>query len=114
MAKRLIVPLFGAILGLAGASAAFGQEAGGSEKLGRVRFETSCNAEAQARFERGVALLHSFWFGQAKAAFASVAEADPSCAMAHWGSAMTALGNPLAAPPSPAALADGAAAVSRA
>src|SRR2546427_5822088 len=33
-----------------------------AEHLGRVRFPVSCNTEAQRRFERGVALLHSFWY----------------------------------------------------
>ena len=30
------------------------------EQLGKVNFPTSCNPKVQARFERGVALLHSF------------------------------------------------------
>jgi hypothetical protein len=61
-----------------------------------------------------VALLHSFWFPEAFKAFAAVAQADPTCAMAHWGTAMTSLGNPLAGPPGPAQLKDGGAAVGRA
>ena len=38
-----------------------------------------------------MALLHSFWYEAAEAAFLKVAEADPGCAMAHWGVAMTAV-----------------------
>ncbi len=34
-------------------------------------------------------MLHSFWYEEAKKQFASVAQADPSCAMAQWGLAMT-------------------------
>jgi len=30
------------------------------EQLGKVNFPTSCDPKVQARFERGVALLHSF------------------------------------------------------
>jgi tetratricopeptide (TPR) repeat protein len=64
------------------------------EKLGRVEFATSCKPEAQQRFGRAVALLHSFWFAEADRAFDSIAVADPKCAMAYWGKAMVQLGNP--------------------
>src|ERR1700749_2624943 len=59
------------------------------EKLGTVSFRTSCQAGTQAEFNRAVALLHSFAYSAAEAAFRSVAETDPQCAMAHWGIAMT-------------------------
>jgi tetratricopeptide (TPR) repeat protein len=74
---------------------------GDFSQLGRVEFPTSCAPAAAAEFERAVAALHSFWFETADAAFRRVAEADPSCAMAHWGRAMTMMGNPMtrAAPP---------------
>ena len=53
------------------------------EKLGTVRFPTSCAPATQPRFERAVALLHSFWFSESAKAFAAIAESDPGCAMAH-------------------------------
>lgn len=59
------------------------------EKLGSVSFATSCQADVQREFERGVALLHSFAYPAAEASFKSVAEKDPKCAIAHWGVAMT-------------------------
>jgi tetratricopeptide (TPR) repeat protein len=62
--------------------------------LGQVRFPTSCNAAAQPLFERGLAMLHSFWFDQAHETFQRAAAADPACAVAHWGVAMTLFGNP--------------------
>ncbi len=40
-------------------------------------------------FERAVALLHSFAYDAAEKAFLDVAKADPTCAMAHWGAAMS-------------------------
>ena len=40
-------------------------------------------------FTRGVALLHSFFYEEARRIFTSVAEQDPNCAMAQWGIAMT-------------------------
>jgi tetratricopeptide (TPR) repeat protein len=64
------------------------------ERLGTVHFETSCSPAVREPFDRAVALLHSFWFGAAAQAFTAVAEKDPSCAMAHWGVAMSRWGNP--------------------
>ena len=70
------------------------------QQLGRVSFPTSCRADVQPMFERGVAALHSFWFEAATATFDSVARADERCAMAHWGAALTLAYNPFTmAPP---------------
>jgi tetratricopeptide (TPR) repeat protein len=69
-----------------------------AERLGRVVFPVSCNAEAQQRFERAMALLHSFWWSEAQKAFDGVLEADPGCAMAYWGKAVTYRGNPFGPP----------------
>ncbi|MEO5717873.1 MAG: hypothetical protein ABIR29_04805 [Chthoniobacterales bacterium] len=57
--------------------------------LGKVNFPISCSPEAQAEFNRAVALLHHMTYPQAQEAFEQVAKTDPSCAMAHWGIAMT-------------------------
>jgi len=59
------------------------------EQLGTVRFPTSCPAAVQKDFERGVALLHSFWYEEAEKQFVAVTKASPGCAMAHWGVAMS-------------------------
>ncbi|WP_293881992.1 hypothetical protein [Sphingomonas sp.] len=59
------------------------------DRVGSVKFTTSCVAAVQTTFDRAVALLHSFAYDDADKAFAEVAERDPSCAMAHWGRAMT-------------------------
>ncbi len=95
------------------AGAAAGQQSA-AEKLGAVNFPVACNPAAQAEFARAVAALHSFWFDTAGKAFEAVAAGDPSCGMAHWGAAMTLLGNPLASPPSPKALQGGWVAVEKA
>jgi len=90
---------------LTAASAQVTHEHGGQppEQLGKVHFPTSCNAQAQPRFERALALLHSFWWEESGVAFRQVAEADPSCLMAVWGQAMTLRNNPFAGePPKPA------------
>src|SRR6266540_1332291 len=70
------------------------------DKLGKVSFPTSCDPKMQADFERGVAMLHSYWFLYASRAFEGVLQQDPNCAMAYWGVAMDLLGNTLAQPPS--------------
>ena len=70
-----------------------------AEQLGRVDFPISCNAEAQQRFTRAMALLHSFWWEQGQPAFEAVADADSTCALAYWGMAVNAWGNPFAGGP---------------
>ena len=58
-------------------------------RLGKLSFETSCNRPAQALFERGLGWLHSFEYAQAEQSFRRAAEADPECAIAYWGVAMS-------------------------
>ena len=69
------------------------------EKLGKVTFSTSCDPKVQDQFERGLAMLHSYWFIQARKTFESVLQQDPSCAIAYWGIALDLLGNSLVGPP---------------
>ena len=66
------------------------------EKLGTVRFATSCKPAAQKQFDRGVALLHSFQFGRAIDGFNTALKADSSCAIAYWGIALSHWSNPFA------------------
>jgi tetratricopeptide (TPR) repeat protein len=83
------------------------------EQLGSVRFPISCAPEAQRHFERAVAWLHSFEYQEAERVFLESAAADPTCAMSHWGVAMSQY-HPLWAPPTPAELAKARAALARA
>ena len=76
-------------------------------QLGRVRFPVSCSAEAGRRFEQAMTVLHSFWWEEGERSFGLVLEADSSCAMAHWGRALNAWGNPFAGGPIGPALALG-------
>jgi tetratricopeptide (TPR) repeat protein len=77
---------------------------------GVVEFPVSGNKEAQTAIEEGVAHLHHMMYEQARPHFEAAAEADPECAMAHWGIAMTSF-QPLWHPTSPEGLARGKAAV---
>jgi len=72
------------------------QHATAPEKLGTVRFATSCKPAAQKQFDRGVALLHSFQFSRAIAGFNTALKADSSCAIAYWGIALSHWSNPFA------------------
>jgi len=60
-----------------------------SVQLGTVHFPVSCASSVQKPFDRGVALLHSFWYEEAEKQFLQVAKDDPHCGMAHWGVAMS-------------------------
>lgn len=86
----------------------------GTGQLGRVTFPVSCSAEAGGRFEHAMAVLHSFWWAEGSRAFTAVLEADSTCAMAYWGLAMNAWGNPFVGGPNGAALTRGADAARRA
>ena len=59
------------------------------EKLGNISFPISCMPDSQKPFERGVALMHSFGYEEAKDQFVEITQKDPGCAMAHWGIALS-------------------------
>ncbi|MFB6230864.1 MAG: hypothetical protein ABEL04_06880 [Salinibacter sp.] len=56
---------------------------------GSTNFPNSGAEAAQAPFLRGLLMLHSFEYDDARAAFQKAQEIDPDFAMAHWGEAMT-------------------------
>jgi tetratricopeptide (TPR) repeat protein len=94
---RVLVSLFALSL-VAAVSPMAAQEAGrhehapgahAGERLGTVSFPNSGAAAAQRPFLRGLALLHSFEYDDARAAFREAAKADPGFAMAYWGEALT-------------------------
>jgi hypothetical protein len=83
------------------------------EGFGSVDFPVSCSSKAQARFNRAVAMLHTF-SPEARSAFLAIADDEPECTMAYWGVAMAARGNPLVGSLSAEALKNGRAAIRRA
>jgi Tfp pilus assembly protein PilF len=70
-----------------------------NDNLGKLSFPTTCDPKVQAEFERGVAMIHSYWFTIARRTFEGIVQQDPNCAMAHWGIALDILGNTLVGPP---------------
>ncbi|HZN31988.1 MAG TPA: hypothetical protein VFB88_21720, partial [Xanthobacteraceae bacterium] len=66
--------LFAGLLTAALSGGALGQQ---DEKLGKLTFPTSCDPKVQAEFERGVAMIHSYWFTIARRTFEGVLRQDP-------------------------------------
>lgn len=60
-----------------------------TEFLGMVNLEVTGNPKAVSQFERGLLLLHSFEYQDAREAFRSARDTDPQMPMAYWGEAMT-------------------------
>jgi len=106
-----------ALAGFFGAAPAIAQEAhehrDPEPAVGQVYFPISCSPDAQRRFNRAVAWLHSFEYDRAGQEFAAISETDPDCAMAYWGAAQSSY-HPLWAPPGPAELKAGLAATEKA
>ena len=88
-------------------------EPGDLRGVGKVTFPITSVPDVQSDFARGVALLHSFFYEEARRVFTSVAERDPKCAMAQWGIAMT-WWHPIWTPPTPDEMRAGKAAIEKA
>src|SRR5579872_3238437 len=110
MNRSVLGPLAAALLAFSSPLAfAHDEDAGGRppEKLGKVHFPTSCAPAVQPLFERGVALLHSFWFPEGFKTFNEVLKQDPSCSIAYWGIGVNRLLNPFGGQPAESFLIQG-------
>ena len=87
--------------------------AGEGPVVEEVNFPISCSPTAQKAFNHAAWTLHSFWYPEALQGFTDIAKAEPDCAMAYWGVAMSHW-YPLWFPPSEAALKAGSEAVAKA
>jgi tetratricopeptide (TPR) repeat protein len=101
-------------IAVAAMAAASGQSASAAapEDLGKVHFETSCKPDAQQHFDQAMLYQHSFWYRASQKSFEEALKADPECAIAYWGIALSLLYNPHVAPPAKN-LAEGAAALEK-
>src|SRR4030095_14928334 len=116
MKTRQCVVLLGLLLGRltsVNATDSRAAEPGDLRAAGTVDFPMSCKPAAQPEFTRGVALLHSFFYEEARRSFTAAAEKDPGCAMAQWGIAMT-WWHPIWTPPTSDEMSAGKAAVAKA
>ncbi len=98
MTHRILAASAIALLLAAGPAFARDEHEGheGHGNVGKVAFANSCSPAAQADFQRGVAMLHSFWYTAGEQAFRDVLAKDPTCAIADWGIAALLMSNPLA------------------
>ena len=108
-----LVGLASSFLALNHVKSATAPEPGDLRGVGKVTFPITCAPDVQSDFARGVALLHSFFYEEARRVFTSVAERDPKCAMAQWGIAMT-WWHPIWTPPTPDEMRAGKAAIEKA
>ena len=109
----VLVGLGCGLLALRDVKSATAPEPGDLRAAGKVDFPVSCAPAVQSEFDRAVALLHSFFYEEARRVFTSVAERDPKCAMAQWGIAMT-WWHPIWTPPNPDEMRAGKAAIQKA
>jgi len=110
--------LFGVVaLGLAATGVVSAQDHSGhgapADRLGTVTFQNSCTDAVKPVVNRGVALLHSFWFDEAIRTFNDVAAKDPTCGISQWGVALGMWGNILATGPPPAGITQALAAIEK-
>lgn len=101
MRKPVAVLAVAAALALTSSARPAASEETKEQQLGNVHFETSCNEVAQRRFDRAMRYQHSFWYSAAKDIFEETLKADPGCAIAYWGIALSLWNNPHSPPPAP-------------
>ncbi len=78
-----------ALLPVLALGVAAGAGAAPTDDLGSIDFPATGSETARPHFERGVLLLHSFEFEDAREAFQRARAIDPDFVMAAWGEAMT-------------------------
>lgn len=88
-ARPILLSFLTLTMPLAAAAAEATPAVGDLRRVGTVHLETSCSADVRKDFAAATALLHSFFYGEARRVFSDVAAQDPTCAMAQWGVAMT-------------------------
>jgi hypothetical protein len=81
-------------LALGGIFAVVMWDAEQQEKLG-VHFPISCGAAGQRQFDFATALLHELRFNESERIYGALAQAQPDCAMAYWGIAMSRVKRPV-------------------
>jgi len=65
------------------------KETPNEDYLGVINIEVTGSEDAQSYFEKGLLLLHSFEYADAREEFQMAQKKDPNMAMAYWGEAMT-------------------------
>ena len=76
-------------MGLAISYATVSAHSTGDDVAGAVDFPVGCNSAASAHIEQGVYQLHHMMYANTRELFRLAEDADPGCAIALWGVAMT-------------------------
>src|SRR6516225_9740083 len=89
--QTILIIVLSLPLMLCGFNTSFGADARDLQSLGvgHVHMDISCSPAVSRNFDIALALLHNFWYPRALSTFDQVIQADPECAMAYWGAAMT-------------------------
>ncbi|MDC0662781.1 hypothetical protein [Marinobacter sp. SS21] len=61
----------------------------GGDAIGTINFQANCQDDVRADVDHALGLMHHMMYTQARAEFDAITQADPDCAMAHWGIATT-------------------------
>ncbi|WP_146084202.1 hypothetical protein [Marinobacter maroccanus] len=65
-----------------------------ADGIGTVNLQADCHESVRADVDHALGMMHHMMYTQARAEFNAIIQADPDCAMAHWGLA-TSLFQPL-------------------
>ncbi|WP_092022182.1 hypothetical protein [Marinobacter zhejiangensis] len=63
--------------------------ASGGDTIGTINFHANCREDVRADVDHALGMMHHMMYTQARAEFEAITQADPGCAMAHWGVATT-------------------------
>ncbi len=63
--------------------------ANAGDAIGTIDFQANCNDDVRADVDHALGMMHHMMYTQARAEFEAITQADPGCAMAHWGVATT-------------------------
>jgi len=89
--RAIVVVALSLLLAISALNRVYGADARDLQSLGvgHVHMGISCSPAVFRNFDIALALLHNFWYPRALSTFNQVIQADPQCAMAYWGAAMT-------------------------
>jgi hypothetical protein len=60
-----------------------------------VHFQISCSPASQRQFDLAIARLHELRFNESEQIYSAITEAEPDCAIAYWGIAMSRIRRPV-------------------
>ena len=90
----VLMALITIALALAGIFAVVIWDTEAQEKLG-VHFPVSCSAASQRQFDLATARLHLLQFNNSERIYLAISEAEPDCAIAYWGIAISRARRPV-------------------